>query len=96
MRKETALPIRLETDTKNRLQKAARAMGVTPSALIRILISSFVDDFERGGGRVLFPPQWRMAPLIAESETNYGGRDKPSANAPAPGRAVLKKIPRKS
>ncbi|HQQ61264.1 MAG TPA: hypothetical protein PKU89_08015, partial [Kiritimatiellia bacterium] len=57
MRKEAALPVRLESETKIRLQMTAAALGLSPSALIRILISSFVDEFERGGGRILFPPQ---------------------------------------
>lgn len=58
MRKEASLPVRLESETKARLQKTAQAMGVTPSALIRILVCSFVDEFERSGGKTTIPPQW--------------------------------------
>ena len=94
MRKETALPVRLEADTKIRLQKAAQAMGVTPSTLIRILVNSFVDEFERGGGRILFPPQWRLPPLVAETPADYAAREKPRGDHPA--RAAAKKSSRKT
>lgn len=96
MRKETALPVRLETDMKIRLQKAAQAMGTTPSALIRILVNSFVDEFERGGGRILFPPQWRLPPRVAEPPADFGSREKARSEHPASGRAAAKKSSRKS
>ncbi len=96
MRKETSLPVRLEPDTKNRLQKAAQAMGITPSTLIRILVCSFVDEFERGGGRITFPLQWKCQPLVAETRANYGGRDRLRGGRPLPERAVPRKTTRQS
>ena len=96
MRKETALPVWLDADMKTRLQKAAQAMGTTPSALIRILVNSFVDEFERGGGRILFPPQWRLPPLVADTPTDYGSREKARSEHPSAGRAAAKKSNRKA
>ena len=96
MRKETALPVRLEANTKIRLQKAAQAMGTTPSALIRILVNSFVDEFERGGGRILFPPQWRLPTLVAETPADFGSRERSRSEPPATGRTTAKKSNRKS
>ena len=85
MRKEAALPVRLESETKIRLQMTAAAFGLSPSALIRILISSFVDEFERGGGRILFPPQWAKVPLVAERHSEYSATN---PHAPAQAKSV--------
>jgi hypothetical protein len=63
MSKEASLPVRLDPESKARLQRAAKAMGVTPSALIRLLVCSFVDEFERCGGQILMPPQWKNSPV---------------------------------
>jgi len=58
MRKEASLPVRLYSDEKKRLQVIADRTGTNVSALIRLLVSSFVDDVERGDGRVSLPPDW--------------------------------------
>ena len=58
MRKEDALPVRLDPDEKKRLKAAAERMGLTVSALIRLLVRSFVEEYERQGGRVALPPDW--------------------------------------
>ena len=54
-----SLPVRLDPEYKIRLQRAAKKMGVTPSALIRLLVCSFVDEFERCGGQITLPPRWK-------------------------------------
>ena len=61
MRKEASLPVRLDPDEKRRLRAAAEAMGMTPSALIRLLVRSFVEEYERSGGRIALPPRWESA-----------------------------------
>jgi len=71
-------------------------MGITPSALIRILVCSFVEEFERGGGRIMFPPQWRRQPLVAETQANYGGRDRLPGIRPRSERAAPRKTTRQS
>ena len=58
MRKEASLPVRLDADEKKQLQRIAHRAGTNISALIRLLVSSFVDDVERGDGRVSLPPDW--------------------------------------
>ena len=63
MVKEASLPVRLNSDMKARLQKAADAMGMTVSSLIRLLVKSFLDEYEANDGRILMPPQWKHAPF---------------------------------
>jgi hypothetical protein len=67
MRKEAALPIRLEKDVKQRLQDIADALGITVSNLVRILVKSFVEEFERSGGQCVMPPRWQTSPLSPKS-----------------------------
>ncbi len=64
MRKASALPIRLDTEQKESLSRIAEETGLSVSALVRMLVQSFVDEYDRNGGRVCIPPQWRR-------ETNY-------------------------
>ncbi len=61
MRKEASLPVRLHTDEKRRLQTAAEHMGLTVSALIRLLVRSFVEEYDRQGGRITLPPDWSQS-----------------------------------
>ena len=67
MRKEASIPIRLDAETKCRLQQAADALGMTVSALIRLLIKSFVEEYERSNGRLVMPPHWQRLPEYAEA-----------------------------
>lgn len=62
MLKDNAIPIRLDTGTKQRLKAAADRLGLTTSALIRILIASFVQSFEDSGGRITLPLEWPPPP----------------------------------
>lgn len=59
MRKEASLPVRLDTDLDQRLKKAAERLGLTKSALIRVLVKSFVDELEAKGGKITFPLTWK-------------------------------------
>ena len=83
MRKEASLPVRLDTELSRRLDKAAERMGLTKSALIRVLIKSFVDELEAKGGKITFPLRWqeqkRDTPCsslkyVAESSTRSDGK----------------------
>ncbi|MBU4199410.1 MAG: ribbon-helix-helix protein, CopG family [Verrucomicrobia bacterium] len=83
MRKEASLPIRLDTELSQRLNRAAERLGLTKSGLIRILIKSFVDQLEANGGKITFPLRWQehqpkvpSSPLrfVAETRAKYGGK----------------------
>jgi len=83
MRKEASLPVRLDTELSLRLDKAAERLGLTKSALIRMLVKSFVDQLEANGGRITFPLRWQKpqrdissSPLryVAETRARYGGQ----------------------
>ena len=69
MRKEASLPVRLDSEEKRRLREVAERMGVTVSALIRMLVRSFADEYDRQGGRLILPPDWKttLAPQSAIS-----------------------------
>ncbi len=69
---EAALPIRLDKDAKKRLQDVARTLGISVSTLIRILITSFVDEFERSGGNCVMPPRWQTYPLTDKTPKERG------------------------
>ena len=58
MLKDSTIPIRLDAGSKERLKAAADRLGLSTSALIRILIASFVDSYEASGGRITLPLQW--------------------------------------
>lgn len=58
MRKESSLPVRLDTDAKLRLQEIGEAMGLTVSALVRLLIKSFVQSYDSNGGKITLPLSW--------------------------------------
>lgn len=81
MRKEASLPVRLDTDLSQRLDRAAARLGLTKSALIRVLVKSFVDQLEANGGKITLPLRWQEAkqgmpalPLrcVAEPKAGYG------------------------
>lgn len=81
MRKEASLPVRLDTDLSRRLDVAAARLGLTKSALIRVLVKSFVDQMEAAGGKITFPLRWqeqgRDIPAssllnVAEAKPAYG------------------------
>ncbi len=59
MKKASALPVRLDTELKDSLSHIANETGLSVSALVRMLVQTFVDEYERNGGRVSIPPQWK-------------------------------------
>ena len=81
MRKEASLPVRLDTDLSRRLDRAAARLGLTKSALIRVLVKSFVDQMEANSGKISLPLRWqeqeRDIPAsalryVAETKPRYG------------------------
>ncbi len=56
--KDRILPVRLDAATKQRLATAAEAVGLTTSALVRILLVSFLRSYGASGGRLVLPPEW--------------------------------------
>ncbi|MGD9612751.1 MAG: hypothetical protein AB7V22_07590 [Kiritimatiellia bacterium] len=68
MNKAASLPVRLDPESKVRLQQAAKTLGLTPSALIRILVCSFVAEFERSGSQIMLPPQWQKLTAAGRRE----------------------------
>ena len=78
MRKAASLPVRLDPDTKLRLKNAAEAMGMTVSALIRLLVKSFVEEYDRCGGRISLPPHWKTEPEPALQSALYDNARKPT------------------
>ncbi len=59
MRKESSLPVRLETESKKRLVEISERTGLTVSSLIRMLVKSFIATYDSNGGRVVLPPAWQ-------------------------------------
>jgi len=53
------LPVRLEPDVEQRLEKVAEKLGTTKSALIRLLAKTFVEQAVSDDGSVHLPPDWR-------------------------------------
>lgn len=83
MKKEASLPVRLDTEMSRRLDLAAERLGLTKSALIRILVKSFVEQLEVNGGKIAFPLRWQgfkkgisMSALqyVAAPKAKYGGK----------------------
>ena len=83
MRKEASLPVRLDTDLSRRLDRAAARLGLTKSALIRILVKSFLDQLEADGGKMTLPFSWQKSKMVksppslryvAEPGAKYGRR----------------------
>lgn len=78
MRKDASLPVRLDIDEKRRLKIVAERMGMTTSALIRLLVRSFVDEYERQGGRLSLPPEWQRV-FVADVTDSREIAEKPGA-----------------
>ena len=74
MKKETSLPVRLDANDKKRLRGIADAMGMTVSALIRILVKSFIDEYDRSNGKIVMPPQWASNGDIRKSPKRINGK----------------------
>lgn len=55
MKKGAAVPVRLDEEEKRQLSKIATETGLTPSTLIRLLISSLVVSYRNDGQRLTLP-----------------------------------------
>lgn len=64
MRKEASLPVRLDVDLNRRLGRAAERLGLTKSALIRMLVKSFLDQLEADGGKMTLPFSWQESKMV--------------------------------
>ncbi|MCF7838048.1 MAG: type II toxin-antitoxin system RelB/DinJ family antitoxin [Candidatus Marinimicrobia bacterium] len=53
------MPVRLDRDVKLRLRQISDQMGLTASAAVRLLVRSFVEEYDRTGGRLVLPPRWQ-------------------------------------
>jgi len=59
VKKKASLPVRLDLDEKRRLKEASERMGLNASAMIRLLVRSFVEEYDRSDGHLELPPRWR-------------------------------------
>ena len=55
MKKGAAVPVRLDDEKKRQLSKIAAETGLTPSTLIRLLISALVASYRDDGQRLTLP-----------------------------------------
>ena len=60
MAKEASLPVRLDEDMRKRLDLVAKKLCLTKSALMRMLVETFVKEFE-ANGQITMPPQWKSS-----------------------------------
>jgi antitoxin component of RelBE/YafQ-DinJ toxin-antitoxin module len=59
MPKDTPIPIRLDAEMNRRASEIAQELGITRAALIRMLLESFVEEYDKNGGRIMMPPKWK-------------------------------------
>ena len=55
MKKGAAIPVRLDEEEKRQLSKIATETGLTPSTLIRLLISALVASYRDDGQKLTLP-----------------------------------------
>ena len=73
------LPVRLEPEIEEKLEKVATRIGTSKSALLRLLARTFVEHMIKPDGTVQLPPQWLsvLPPVDKRSATQ------PAATVPA-------------
>ncbi len=91
-RKEASLPVRLDTESKERLQDIGDNMGLTVSAIVRLLVKSFVQEYGKSGGRIVLPLEWKTADQYSNEPVVQKARP---AAAPAAAAPKAKAKPRK-
>jgi len=74
------LPIRLEFDVDKRLTNIANRIGTSKSALIRLLVETFVDHAIKPDGTIVLPPNWTDLLPKADARSN-GNKDSTSPTA---------------
>ncbi len=52
------LPVRLEPEVEEELERVAARIGTSKSALVRLLARTFVEQMVKPDGMVQLPPQW--------------------------------------
>ena len=62
------IPVRLDDDLIARLDLIAKRIGTTRSSVIRMLVSSWVESFERDGASAL-PMDWEAVMLQLDGRT---------------------------
>lgn len=60
MSKQATLPVRLETDQKEGIERIGADLGLSPSAIIRLLVRSLCEYADRNKGKVEFPLKLRQ------------------------------------
>ncbi len=55
------LPVRLEPEVEEKLERVAARIGTSKSALLRLLARTFVEQMVKLDGTVELPPQWSSA-----------------------------------
>jgi len=85
------LPVRLEPGVQERLEAIAHEIGTSKSALIRLLVKTFVEHVVDPRGGVRLPPDWsellgRLPPadrrsIEARAGRGPAGRSRASAHA---------------
>jgi len=46
---------------KDRLLQIGDDLGLTVSAMVRLLVRSFVQEYDRSGGKIVFPLEWNSS-----------------------------------
>jgi len=59
MAKDTAIPVRLDPEMNRRVSEIARKLGITRSTLMRLLLESFINEYDSNNGRIMMPPKWQ-------------------------------------
>jgi len=78
------LPVRLEPDVEERLQRIAEKSGTSKSALIRLLAKTFCDHAIQPDGSINLPPNWNALLPQADGRSRAGrpaARESGRANA---------------
>ncbi len=57
MKNETALLVRMDTEDKDAFKRISKDMGLNPCAVVRLLVSSFIESQKRGRGKIRLPLQ---------------------------------------
>lgn len=60
MKKLDAISVRLDSDTKDRLETLAKATRLDKTTLIRLAVTSLVEEAERHDGKLVIPPNFGL------------------------------------
>jgi len=88
----TPIPIRLTRTFISRMDVAAKRMGTNRSAMMKFLLKTFLDKFERGGFSAL-PHDWEN--IMHDLDGRTFGQQASLRAAETPGESPLANLPRK-